>query len=131
MPRGRPAQPGRSRPSPKGALGTETRSYPLPVAYVIRPAGALLVADGDGALLGSIIAGWDGWRGSIYRLAVAPDHRRQGLGSCLLEEAERRLTAVGARRSQAIAVETDARATAFWRATRWTEQVERLRFTLG
>src|SRR5207249_4742095 len=38
--------------------------------------GALLVAEVDGALVGTLIAGWDGWRGNMYRLAVLPSHRR-------------------------------------------------------
>jgi ribosomal protein S18 acetylase RimI-like enzyme len=89
--------------------------------------GALIVAD-DGALVGSVMATFDGWRGSIYRLAVDPAHRRTGLGRQLLEAAERRLAGLGATRLQAIVVETDDRATGFWRATGWQQQVERLRF---
>jgi hypothetical protein len=43
-----------------------------------------------------------------------------------------RLASLGATRLQAIVVQTDSRATGFWRATAaWTEQQERLRFTAG
>lgn len=92
---------------------------------------ALLVAEVDQRLVGSIIAAWDGWPGSVYRLTVAPEHRRHGLGRRLLHEAERRLTRLGATRLQAIVVETEAVATGFWRASDWAEQVERLRFVRG
>ena len=92
---------------------------------------ALIVAEADGDIVGSVIAGWDGWRGSIYRIAVAPGHRRRGLGRRLLAEAERRLAAAGAVRSQAIVVETDEQATAFWLAAGWERQTERLRFVKG
>jgi hypothetical protein len=34
--------------------------------------GALLVAEADGRVVGAIVAGWDGWRGNMYRLAVLP-----------------------------------------------------------
>ena len=34
------------------------------------PGGLLVAAGGDGALLGVLIAAWDGWRGNMYRLAV-------------------------------------------------------------
>jgi ribosomal protein S18 acetylase RimI-like enzyme len=90
--------------------------------------GSLIVADDDGALVGSVIVTFDGWRGSIYRLAVAPDHRRAGLGRQLLRAAEGRLAELGATRLQAVVVETDDRATGFWRASGWEQQVERLRF---
>ena len=39
-----------------------------------------MVAESDQQIVGTVIAGWDGWRGSIYRLVVAPSHRRAGLG---------------------------------------------------
>jgi ribosomal protein S18 acetylase RimI-like enzyme len=90
--------------------------------------GALIVAEDDAGLVGSVIATFDGWRGSIYRLAVAPARRRTGLGRQLLAAAEGRLAELGATRLQAIVVETDTRATGFWRDSGWEQQVERLRF---
>jgi ribosomal protein S18 acetylase RimI-like enzyme len=92
---------------------------------------ALVVAEVDGRIVGSVMAAWDGWRGSIYRLVVAPPHRRDGLGRQLVEVAEKRLAATGARRLQAIVVETDPCATGFWRATGWEQQAARLRFVKG
>jgi ribosomal protein S18 acetylase RimI-like enzyme len=92
---------------------------------------ALIVADADGRIVGSVIAAWDGWRGSVYRLAVAPDHRRRRLGRRLVARAEERLAAIGAVRLQAIVVESDAQATGFWRASGWRQQVDRLRFVKG
>jgi len=100
-------------------------------ALIAHDAKALIVAEAGGRVVGSVIAAWDGWRGSIYRLAVAPGHRRQGLGDRLVLEAERRLAEIGAARLQAIVVVTDAVATGFWRAGGWEEQVERLRFVKG
>jgi len=93
--------------------------------------GALLVAVDDGRLVGSVIAAWDGWRGSIYRLAVAPDHRRRGLARRLLEASEARLRSCGAVRLQAIVVKTHEHAIGFWRASGWDEQTQRLRFVKG
>ena len=96
-----------------------------------RDPGSLLVAELDGRLLGTVIAAWDGWRGSIYRLVVHPRDRRQGLARQLLSEAESRLTKLGARRMQAIVVASDQRATGFWETSGWDEQVDRLRFVKG
>ena len=44
-----------------------------------QPAALFLVATIDGKIVGSVIGGWDGWRGNIYRLAVAPALRRKGI----------------------------------------------------
>ena len=93
--------------------------------------GALLVADDRGRLVGSVVAGWDGWRGSIHRLVVAPDRRRTGLARRLLAAAEDRLAALGGRRTQAIVVATDADAVGFWSASGWERQADRLRFVRG
>src|SRR5712691_9722941 len=60
-----------------------------------------LVAIQQGAVVGSVIGGWDGWRGNIYRLAVAPEARRRGLARKLVHEAERVLTAMGGHRMAA------------------------------
>jgi ribosomal protein S18 acetylase RimI-like enzyme len=93
-----------------------------------RDPGALIVAVADGRVVGSVIAGWDGWRGAIYRLAVAPEQRRSGLGLSLLREAEDRLRALGASRLHAIVVESNENAVAFWDATDWDHQAGQLRF---
>ena len=81
--------------------------------------------------MGSVIAGWDGWRGAIYRLAVDPEHRRRGLGQSLLHAAEERLAALGGQRVHAIVVEANADAVAFWDATDWEHQAGQLRFAKG
>ncbi|HEY1636597.1 MAG TPA: GNAT family N-acetyltransferase [Acidimicrobiales bacterium] len=98
---------------------------------IARDPSALIVAEDGSRLVGSVIAGWDGWRGSIYRLVVAPSHRRRGLGHRLLAEAESRLAAAGALRLQAIVVETEPMAVGFWQRSDWNQQVDRLRFVKG
>ena len=85
-------------------------------ALLARDPEALLLAEAGGELIGSVIAGWDGWRGNIYRLAVRPSHRRQGIAMALVREAEHRLAARGARRVSALVVEAEEHAVRFWRA---------------
>src|SRR5438128_4498177 len=75
-----------------------------------------LVAIQQGAIVGSVIGGWDGWRGNIYRLAVAPEARRLGLARRLVREAERVLWRKGARRLSALVGRHEAQAVAFWDA---------------
>ena len=45
------------------------------------------VAELDGEVVGTVLAGWDGHRGWIYSLGVRPDHERRGIGSALLDHA--------------------------------------------
>jgi ribosomal protein S18 acetylase RimI-like enzyme len=114
-----------------GAEPTHTDDLESLARLIRHDPAALLVALDESRVVGSVIAAWDGWRGSIYRLVVARSHRRRGLASLLLETAEARLDALGAHRLQAIVVETDQLARSFWLATSWQQQSARLRFTKG
>ena len=78
--------------------------------------GLFLVAEEEERLVGTIIGGWDGWRGNMYRLAVSPHFRRGGIARSLVEETERRLRAKGARRITALVVKSEKQAMAFWQA---------------
>lgn len=92
---------------------------------------ALLVAEIvalGSALAGSLIAVWDGWRGSFYRLAVHPEHRREGLATELVRAGERRLAAHGAERLTAIVADEDPGAHEFWAAAGYECQQGRERF---
>jgi ribosomal protein S18 acetylase RimI-like enzyme len=100
-------------------------------ALIEHDGSALLIAEDGDSLVGTVIAGWDGWRGSVYRLVVAPTHRRRGLATRLLGAAQSHLGAVGAVRLQAVVVETEAPATGFWAGSGWEQQQHRLRFVTG
>jgi len=78
--------------------------------------GALLVAESDGQVVGVLIAGWDGWRGNVYRLAVLPSHRREGIAGELVEAGHERLRAQGARRVTALVGGEEGAAHRLWRA---------------
>jgi ribosomal protein S18 acetylase RimI-like enzyme len=54
-----------------------------------------LVAELDGAIVGSVMGGYDGHRGWVNYLAVDPAHRRSGLGRVLMAEVEARLRRLG------------------------------------
>lgn len=60
----------------------------------VRPDLFLIAVDG-GEIVGSVMVGYDGHRGWINYLAVAPASCRQGLGRALMAEAERRLLREG------------------------------------
>ena len=54
-----------------------------------------LVGTIDGAIVASVMAGYDGHRGWVNYLAVNPVRRRQGLAAVLMNEVERRLRELG------------------------------------
>ena len=91
---------------------TDTREEVLKL--LAEPAAVLLVAEAEGRLVGTVIGGWDGWRGNIYRLAVAPGYRRRGLARLLVAEADRSLHRMGARRITALVEGDHPWATDFW-----------------
>jgi ribosomal protein S18 acetylase RimI-like enzyme len=75
----------------------------------------LVAVDTTDRIVGSVIGGWDGWRGNIYRLAVAPDARRLGLAAALVREVSARLARErGARRITALVERAHPDAVGFW-----------------
>ncbi|MBS1891471.1 MAG: GNAT family N-acetyltransferase [Actinobacteria bacterium] len=93
-----------------------------------RDPDALIVAELDGEVVGTLIAGWDGWRATFYRLAVAIDHRRHGLATTLVRAGEERFRALGAKRLNAIAESHKPGAMAFWASAGYELQTSRSRF---
>jgi ribosomal protein S18 acetylase RimI-like enzyme len=89
---------------------------------VARDPEALILAEREGELVGTVIAGFDGWRCHLYRLAVHPQRRRLGIGSALLTAAEERFTRLGGRRGDAMVLEQNATAHHAWRAAGYTPE---------
>lgn len=66
----------------------------IPAKLAVQPELFLVATDGD-TVIGTTMAGYDGHRGWLYAVAVAPSHRRAGVGQQLVREAEARLAALG------------------------------------
>jgi len=60
--------------------------------------GLFLVGEQNGRIVATVMAGYDGVRGWIYRVAVPPGDQRQGIGRRMLEAAEKALTERGCRK---------------------------------
>jgi len=98
-------------------LGVGPGDTPEGVArFLQRNPGLSFVAVDGGAIVGAILCGHDGRRGHVYHLAVARDHRREGLGEELLRRGLAGLEAEGIERVL-IRVKTDnVGARKFWAA---------------
>ncbi len=66
----------------------------IPAKLAVQP-DLFLVAQMDGAVIGTIMAGYDGHRGWLYTVATKPSMQRTGVGSQLVREAEQRLQELG------------------------------------
>lgn len=70
-----------------------------PQAVVRRKLGVqrelFFVGEVAGEVVGTVIAGFDGYRGWVYHLAVDPRFRRRGFGCELMRHAEARLKEIG------------------------------------
>ncbi|MBO3747762.1 GNAT family N-acetyltransferase [Streptosporangiaceae bacterium NEAU-GS5] len=99
------------------AEGTDRRDSPEAYLTLVgRDPQAVLVAEIDGAMVGTLLAGWDGWRAHLYRLAVHPEHRRRGIA--------RRFQALGAMRSDAMVLDDNTSAHPTWADSGYSRQPE-------
>lgn len=83
---------------------------------------AVILAEDDGALVGCVVAGWDGWRCHLYRLVVRPDRRRGGIGAAPLEAAEQRFVALAGRRADAMVLDSNTLGAEAWAAAGYAAQ---------
>lgn len=97
------------------SAGADVTDGPEDYARLLaRSPDAVLVAEEDGVVVGTVIAAWDGWRGAIARLAVLPSHRRRGVGRALVDAGEQRLRDHGARRVNVLVYSDDEGAADLW-----------------
>ena len=99
-----------------GSLPSITDSLQALELVLRRGDDLLLVTEYDSRIIGTVMGGWDGWRANIYRLAVLPQYRRQGIGRALVREIEKRLRQKGARKISIMVEGNDELAKVFWNA---------------
>ncbi|MEM8665730.1 MAG: GNAT family N-acetyltransferase, partial [Pseudomonadota bacterium] len=58
-------------------------------AALAAPSSDILVGRDGSNIIASVMVGFDGHRGAVYYLAVAPDRARQRIGRQMMKEAER------------------------------------------
>jgi len=89
---------------------------------------AVLVAEEERELEGTLVATFDGWRGSLFRLAVLPTRRRRGIARALVAEGERSLRERGAIRVNLYVPEAEKAALGFWSAAGYARDDRVCRF---
>lgn len=82
------------REAPLDLTGWRAPDIAIP-AKVAMQRELFLVAVHRDRVIGTTMAGYDGHRGWLYSVAVLPKYRRDGVGSALIREAEKRLLALG------------------------------------
>jgi ribosomal protein S18 acetylase RimI-like enzyme len=78
-----------------------------------------LVAEADGAIVGSVIGGYDGRRGLVYHLAVEARFRGLGIGSGLMDELESRLRAKGCLKCYLLVTADNPEAEVYYQKRGW------------
>ena len=81
----------------------------------VQPNLFLVATEGE-AIVGTVMAGYDGHRGWINYLGVRPDHRGRGVGRALMAEAERLLREAGCPKINLQVRSTNTAVIAFYRA---------------
>jgi len=77
------------------------------------------VARIDGLVCGALMAGYDGVRGWLYHLAVAPGARRQGVATALVDAAVQELHSLGCHKINLQVRESNAGVLAFYESLGW------------
>lgn len=73
-----------------------------------------IVAEEADRIVGAVIGAYDGRRGWIYHLAVAPDQQRDGLGSAIMNELEHRFRAIGCEKANLLVTPENAQVQKFY-----------------
>jgi ribosomal protein S18 acetylase RimI-like enzyme len=86
---------------------------------LLRDPDLFLVDEQDGRLRGAVMGGFDGRRGMVYHLAVAPEERRRGIGRKLMHELERRLKHKGCLKCYLLVAPDNPEALEFYQGLSW------------
>jgi len=91
-------------------------------AYLKRNPGFSLTALSEGKVVGTILGGHDGRRGTMFHLAVDETLRRRGLGRQLVDLCLRKLERAGIPRTHVMVIATNRTGRRFWKQMGWAER---------
>ncbi len=117
----------------------DQKCFPRGIAYSRRmlrwflslPGANCILATVDSEIVGFILTDSEGSKGQIITLDVLNTHRRSGIGSLLLHEAESRLRAAGVRQVTLETAINNEAAIAFWQKHGYRTDAVLKRYYLG
>lgn len=86
-------------------------------------------AESGGHLVGCVMCGHDGRRGYLQHLAVAPSHRRQGIGRALVAACLDSLESLGIRKTHIDVLVSNREALRFWIREGWRKRDDIVRLS--
>ena len=92
--------------------------------YLDRNPGLGLVACQEGQIIGTILGGHDGRRGYLHHMAVAPQHRRRGIGSALVRDASHGLRHPASTNATLGFIRRTRTPRSSWRKIGWSERAD-------
>ena len=87
--------------------------------FLARNDGLSRVARVDDRIIGALLCGYDGRRGYLHHLAVAVEHRRQGIARALVEECLTGLRALDISKCNIFVFGENTAAQQFWQHLGW------------
>lgn len=88
--------------------------------YIIRNRNTSFVAENDGKIVGSIMAGHDGWLGFIHHLCVDTEYRGNKIGTQLVNAAISALKTKGITLVSLVVYEKNTKGNSFWEHMKFT-----------
>lgn len=98
-----------------------TAAEAIPQKLKVQPDLFLVALDGD-KVVGSVMAGYDGHRGWISRVAVCRSHRGRGIARALMLDVEQRLAALGCPKVNLQVVTSNAAVVPFYERLGYTTE---------
>lgn len=91
-------------------------------AYLSRNPGMSFVARHNGRLIGAVLCGHDGRRGSINHLAVDPEYRKQNIGRILVDRCLFELAKNGIQKCNIVVFRDNTSGLEVWKKLGWNER---------
>jgi len=93
-------------------------------SYLKRNRGMSFVARDGNDLVGAVLCGHDGRRGYLHHLAVAPSHRRNGVGTKLVARCLAELKKLSILKCNIFLYANNTAGERFWRSNGWQKRAD-------